>query len=202
VQPGSSPDKSPNSCIVSILKLSLRSGISLNGLNPRGTGNAPPLRVEFHSITADGSVAGDKVKRRALPHAWINHRRSFVLYATAVSAPRILHVSSRELVQKLRDDILRIQGFEVVSTLSLSEALEIVQKTKYDLVVIDVEGENRVAGAELLCGEIKKAIPEQRVAYVCNHRVSLESDCPDEIIRAEFNPELVVRSVREMIANS
>jgi response regulator RpfG family c-di-GMP phosphodiesterase len=133
---------------------------------------------------------------------WLLLRSSSVLYATAVNAPRILHVSSRELIQKLRDDILRIQGFEVESTLSLSEALEIVQKTKYNLVLIDVEGENRVAGAELLCDEIKKAIPDQRVAYVCNHRVSFNSDCPDEIIRAEFNPELLVRSVREIIADS
>ena len=34
-----------------------------------------------------------------------------------VSAQSILHVSSRELVQKLRDDILRIHGFDVDSTL-------------------------------------------------------------------------------------
>jgi CheY-like chemotaxis protein len=119
-----------------------------------------------------------------------------------VNAASILHVSSRELIQELRDHILRIHGFEVVSTLSLSQALEIVQKTKYDLVLIDVEGENRIAGAERLCDEIKKAIPDQRVAYVCNHRVSFNSDCPDGIIRAEFNPELLVRSVREMIADS
>ena len=118
-----------------------------------------------------------------------------------MNAPRILHVGSRELIQKLRDNIFRIHGFEVESTLSLSEALEMVQEKKYDVVLIDVEGENRVAGAELLCDEIKKAIPDQRVAYVCNHRISFDSDCPDEIIRAEFNPELLVRSVREMIAD-
>jgi PleD family two-component response regulator len=123
------------------------------------------------------------------------------LYATAVKAPSIFHVSSRKLIQKLRDDILRIHGFEVASTLSFSQALEMVQKKKYDLVLIDVEGENRVAGAELLCDAIKKAIPDQRVAYVCNHRISFKSDCPDEIIRAEFNPELLVCSVREMIAD-
>jgi DNA-binding response OmpR family regulator len=119
-----------------------------------------------------------------------------------VSAQSILHVSSRELVQKLRDDILRIQGFEVESTLSLSQALEMAQRARYSLVLIDVEGPNRVADAELLCDAIKKAIPDQRVAYVCNHRVSFESDCPDEVIRAEFNPELLVRAVREILADS
>jgi DNA-binding NtrC family response regulator len=119
-----------------------------------------------------------------------------------VSAQRILHVSSRELVQKLRDNILRIHGFEVESTLSLNGALEMAVAARYDLVLIDVEGEDRVNEAELLCNAIKKVIPNQRVAYVCNHRVSSESDCPDEIIRAEFNPELLVRMVRAIMADS
>ena len=119
-----------------------------------------------------------------------------------VSAQRILHVSSRELVQKLRDDILRIHGFEVESTLSLNEALEMAVSARYGLVLIDVEGEDRVDEAELLCDAIKKAIPDQRVAYVCNHRVSSVSDCPDEIIRAEFNPDLLVRMIREIMADS
>ena len=119
-----------------------------------------------------------------------------------VSAQRILHVSSRELVQKLRDDILRIHGFEVESTLSLNEALEMAVSARYGLVLIDVEGEDRVDEAELLCDAIKKAIPDQRVAYVCNHRVSSASDCPDEIIRAEFNPDLLVRMIREIMADS
>ena len=128
-------------------------------------------------------------------------RKLRVLYATAVNTSSILHISSRELIQKLRDDILRFHGFEVESTLSLGHALEMVQKKRYDLVLIDVEGSNRVAEAELLCDAIKKAIPEQHVAYVCNHRISFDSDCPDEIIRAEFNPELLVQSVRQMIAD-
>jgi DNA-binding NtrC family response regulator len=119
-----------------------------------------------------------------------------------VSAQKILHVSSRELIQKLRDDILRIHGFEVESTLSLNRALEMAVSARYDLVLIDVEGEDRVHEAELLCNAIKKAIPDQRVAYVCNHRVSSESDCPDEIIRAVFNPELLVRMVRAIMADS
>jgi CheY-like chemotaxis protein len=119
-----------------------------------------------------------------------------------VSAQSILHVSSRELIQKLRDDILRIHGYEVDSTLSLSQAFEMVQRAKYSLVLIDVEGPNRVAEAELLCDAIRKAIPDQRVAYVCNYRISFDSDCPDEIIRAEFNPDVLVRAVREILADS
>jgi len=116
-----------------------------------------------------------------------------------VKTRSILHVSSRELIQKLRDDILRLQGFEVESTLSLPQALEMVVMKKYDLVLVDVEGENRIESAELLCNEIKKLIPDQHVAYVCNHRISLDSDCPDEIIRAEFNPEFLIRSLNEIL---
>jgi len=127
---------------------------------------------------------------------------SGVLYATRVISPKILHVSSRELVQSLRDRILRIEGYEVVSTLSLSDALEAIQKERFDLVLIDVDGPNRVEEAERLCGDIKSVIPDQLVAYVCNHRISSASDCPDEIIRAEFNPELLVSSVREILEHN
>jgi CheY-like chemotaxis protein len=123
------------------------------------------------------------------------------VYATAVNAHTILHVSSRELVQTLRDTILRIHGYEVESTLSLSQALEMVQQKNYDLVLIDVEGPDRIGQAEILCDAIRKAVPDQLVAYVCNHRISSESDCPDEIIRAEFNPELLVQSVKQIIAD-
>jgi len=119
-----------------------------------------------------------------------------------VSTQSILHVSSRELIQKLRDDILRIHGFEVESTLSLDKALELALQTRYSLVLIDVDGENRVAEAEALCDAIKKEIPDQRVAYVCNYRISIESDCPDEIIRAEFNPDLLVQTLREILGDS
>ena len=46
---------------------------------------------------------------------------------------------------------------------------------------------------------IKKVHPEQHVAFVCNYRVAIESDCPDEIIRSEFNPEAMVRGVKEAL---
>ena len=127
-------------------------------------------------------------------------RSSAIRYATAVNA-HSLHVSSRELIQKLRNDILRIQGFEVESTLSLSQALEMVQKKKYDLVLIDVEGENRVAGAELLCDEMGKDNTGS------TRRLRLQLSHLFEIATArtnywdDSNPELLVRSVREIIAD-
>src|SRR5580698_4780982 len=115
---------------------------------------------------------------------------------------RIFHVSSRENIKGLRDEILRLHGFEVNSTLYSNRALDEVAQTDYDLVLIDVESDVRVQSAQELCDEIKKVVPEQHVAFVCNHRVAIDSDCPDEIIRAEFNPEALVRGVQQALGKN
>jgi DNA-binding NarL/FixJ family response regulator len=112
----------------------------------------------------------------------------------------ILHIGSREMVIQLRDQILRLQGFEVFSTLSLEEAPVLFQRRPFDLVLVDVEGQGRVPQAERLCAEIRELHPEQKVAFVCNYQVSIDSDCPDEIIEAEFNPEAFVAGVLKMLA--
>jgi DNA-binding NtrC family response regulator len=114
---------------------------------------------------------------------------------------RIFHVSSRETIKGLRDEILRLHGFEVQSTLYSSRALDEVSHSDYDLVLIDVESDVRVQSAQDLCEEIKKVAPKQHVAFVCNYRVAIESDCPDEIIRAEFNPEALVRGVQQALGS-
>lgn len=111
----------------------------------------------------------------------------------------ILHVGSREMVIHLRDQILKLHGFEVYSTLSIEEATELFKRRHFDLVLVDVEGQGRVPQAERLCAEIREANPEQKVAFVCNYQVSIESDCPDDIIEAEFNPEAFVAGVRKML---
>jgi DNA-binding NtrC family response regulator len=112
---------------------------------------------------------------------------------------RIFHVSSRENIQNLRDEILRLHGFEVQSMLYSNRAPDEVARKDYDLVLIDVESDFRVQSAQELCDAIKKVVPEQHVAFVCNYRVAIESDCPDEIIRAEFNPEALVRGVQQAL---
>jgi len=112
----------------------------------------------------------------------------------------ILHVGSRELVLQLRDKILQLEGFEVVSTTSLSEAPTLFeQRAPVDLVLVDVEGQGRVPQAEALCDEIRHRRPGQKVGFVCNYMVSIESDCPDEIIRAEFNPAAFVNGVKQLL---
>jgi DNA-binding NtrC family response regulator len=115
---------------------------------------------------------------------------------------RIFHVSSRENIMQLRDEILRMHGFEVKSTLYSGKALDEVSENDYDLVLIDVEADVKVKSAQQLCDEIKKVQPGQHVAFVCNYRVTIQSDCPDEIIRAEFNPEAMVRGVKEALGTN
>jgi len=103
------------------------------------------------------------------------------------------------MLLKLRDDILQLHGFEVVSTSSFETALQQIPHGNFDLVLIDIEGEKGVAEAEHLCSEITHLKPGQHVAYVCNYRVAIDSDCPVSVIRAEFDPEGLVRSIREVL---
>jgi DNA-binding response OmpR family regulator len=115
---------------------------------------------------------------------------------------RIFHVSSRLNIMGLRDEILRMHGFEVDSTVYSNQAADEVANRDYDLVLIDVEADVRVQSAQELCDEIKKVQPNQHVAFVCNYRVAIDSDCPDEIIRAEFNPEALVRGVQDALGKN
>ena len=115
---------------------------------------------------------------------------------------RIFHVSSRLNIMGLRDEILRMHGFDVDSAVYSREVAEGVAEKDYDLVLIDVEADVRVQSAQELCDEIKKVHPMQHVAFVCNYRVAIDSDCPDEIIRAEFNPEALVRGVQDALGKN
>lgn len=114
----------------------------------------------------------------------------------------ILHVCKREMLRPLRDQILRISGFRVDSTLSITEALSMFQRQPYDLILIDVEGEQGIPEAEHLCSVIKTARTEQVVAFVCNWRVAVVTDCPDEIVRTEFDPAAFVAGVKKALEKS
>jgi len=111
----------------------------------------------------------------------------------------ILHLCTRETIRPLRDRVLTLSGFHVDSTLSHIEALSMFWGRHYDLVLVDVEGETGIPQAEHLCSEIKTAQPEQLVAFVCNWRVAIMTDCPDEILRTEFDPAAFVQGVREIV---
>lgn len=116
--------------------------------------------------------------------------------------PTILHICKREMLRPLRDQILRISGFEVESTLSTEEGQKLFEQRKYDLVLIDVEGEDGIHEAETMCAAVKTAKPEQLVAFVCNWRVAILTDCPDEIVRTEFDPARFVSGVQSLVAEN
>jgi hypothetical protein len=111
----------------------------------------------------------------------------------------VLHICSREMLRPLRDQILRISGFDVDSTLSHADGLSMFWARPYDLVLIDVEGESGIPRAEHMCSEIKTAQPGQLVAFVCNWRVAILTDCPDEIVRTEFDPAAFVEGVHQIV---
>lgn len=112
------------------------------------------------------------------------------------SKPAILHICRRETLRPLRDQILRLSGFLVDSTISSVDGLAMFWARHYDLVLVDVEGQAGVGEAEILCSEIKTAQHTQKVAFVCNWRVANLTDCPDEILRTEFDPAAFVAGVR------
>ena len=114
----------------------------------------------------------------------------------------ILHICTRETIRPLRDQVLRLSGFHVDSTLDHAAGLSMFWGNQYDLVLIDVEGEEGIPRAEHMCSEIKTAQHQQLVAFVCNWRVAILTDCPDEIVRTEFNPEAFVAGVRSILARN
>ena len=111
----------------------------------------------------------------------------------------ILHLCKRELLRPLRDQILKLSGYKVDSTCESEEALKFFHQHPYDLVIIDVEGESGVHDAERVCAEIKTIHHGQLVAFVCNWRVAILTDCPDEILRTEFDPAAFVKGVRDTL---
>ena len=113
--------------------------------------------------------------------------------------PAILHFCKREMVRPLRDKVLDISGYDVDSTLDAGEALSLFAARSYALVLIDVEGVDGITEAEHLCGAVKSASPTQLVAFVCNWRVAILTDSPDDIVHAEFNPEAFVAGVRKIL---
>lgn len=107
----------------------------------------------------------------------------------------ILHICKREVLRPLRDQILRLSGYSVESTCDYDDALASFRSRSFDLVLLDVEAENGIQDAERLCSEIKTLHHEQIVAFVCNWRVAILTDCPDEILRTEFDPAAFVSGV-------
>ena len=119
------------------------------------------------------------------------------MQAEAEAKKSILHLCVREILRPIRDQILRLSGYEVHSTCSYSEGLALFRQQTFGLVLVDVEAEDGVHEAERVCSEIKTIHHGQVVAFVCNWRVAILTDCPDEILRTEFDPAAFVAGVHK-----
>jgi DNA-binding response OmpR family regulator len=111
----------------------------------------------------------------------------------------ILHICKREMLRPLRDQILRLSGYHVDSTCVVGEGLSMFSVRPYALVLIDVEGEYGVAEAEKLCGDLRAAHHGQIIAFVCNWRVAINSSCPNDIVRTEFDPAAFAAGVEDVL---
>lgn len=114
--------------------------------------------------------------------------------------PSLLHVCKHDVMRPVRDQILRLAGYTVDSADTHEDALEKIQQKRYHLALIDIDGQHQVRDAEHLCEEIKTNDREQRIAFVCNWRVAILSDCPDEIVRSEFDPVAFLSGVKAAVA--
>jgi CheY-like chemotaxis protein len=112
----------------------------------------------------------------------------------------VLHVCTREVLRPIRDQILRVAGYSVESSESHEDALSKTGSARYDLVLIDIDSQHHVRDAEELCSDVKTSDPSQRVAFVCNWRVAILSDCPDDIVRSEFDPVAFLTGVKAALA--
>jgi CheY-like chemotaxis protein len=119
--------------------------------------------------------------------------------STGSEKPSILHVSPRDILRTVRDQILRVSGYEVTSSDSYENAREILESTRYDLVLIDIQSEGDLKAADEFCALLKRVKPEQKVAFVCNWRVAIISHCPDDVVRSEFDPAAFVSGVNEVV---
>jgi hypothetical protein len=113
---------------------------------------------------------------------------------------KILHLCRREVLRPIRDEILRVSGYQVDSTISFGEGLDLFRERLYVLVLVDVDGEDGIHLAETFCGDVRTLHPGQLVAFVCNWRVATLTDCPDEVLRTEFDPGAFVAGVKKMLS--
>ena len=112
----------------------------------------------------------------------------------------ILHISAQGLLRTIRDQILRVAGYEVTSCDGYDNATEILEKASFDLILIDIQSEGDLKAADEFCAVLKEVKPEQKVAFVCNWRVAIISHCPDDVVRSEFDPAAFVSGVQNVVS--
>ncbi len=126
---------------------SVESGNLPRRLRPRGG------RMTLHSTCLSPNLLRPLIRRvRSIPP----------MSSPTPLPPAILHVCRREMLRPLRDEILRISGFHVDSTVDTQNALSMYSKRRYDLVLVDVEGERGIARSRAASAPRSRPLTERR----------------------------------------
>lgn len=110
----------------------------------------------------------------------------------------ILCVDDEENAVLMRRLVLERAGYEIVTACSASEALEIMAKRKFDLVLAD-QAMPRMTGAEL-AREIKKVHPETPVIlFSAIHEAPADTGNADLYMNKMEGPQKLMETIARML---
>jgi DNA-binding response OmpR family regulator len=101
----------------------------------------------------------------------------------------------------LYGELLRSAGFEVDTVKSIEQAWEALPQNAYELALVSCAG--NAADALEFCDEVKKSHPNTRVALLTSWHVHVpKNECPDDVIRRDYNPQNFISQVSELFPAS
>ena len=113
------------------------------------------------------------------------------------TSPSILLVTHRP--DQLYDMVLKANGYQVDLAKSLETAEELWKPGKYQLLLVEPNG--NIREALHFCNKTKKTDPGQRFAFMAPRPLDIpRNSCPDDVILLEYNPELFVQRVSELVS--
>ena len=99
---------------------------------------------------------------------------------------------------QLYDRVLQANGYKVDLAGTIEKAQSLWQPGKYRLLLVELNG--NLNDALRFCAEIKKSDPEQRFALMTSRMLDIQDNgCPDDVIMLQYNPELFVEKVSELV---
>ncbi len=118
---------------------------------------------------------------------------------------RILVVDDEPLVCDSVSRLLVSDGHEVTATTSATEALSLVEKSRFDLVIVDYE--MPVMGGIELAGRIRALLPDQRIIMITAYgeklaRSGQEVEGVDLVLSKPFSAEEMRQAIAGMMRGS
>jgi DNA-binding response OmpR family regulator len=101
----------------------------------------------------------------------------------------------------LYGELLRSAGFEVDTVKGIEQAWKALGENNYELALVAVT--ENAADALEFCDEVKKSHPSTRVALLTSWHVHVpKNECPDDVIRRDYNPQNFLSQVSELFPAS